>query len=141
MMTEQGKAIHDLHDHLTSPNASLYLWKTIIAFENYPFQTSGRGSRLGVSFTYSVSRSGGAGGRHYAGTNVDGYGNELWITISSTGEKLKKSISRSTVDLAYQRAVEMCGVVKGPKALGIPGAGSYLFPVLVQFGVIKQGGA
>jgi hypothetical protein len=67
---------------------------------------------------------------------VDGYGNELWII--QNGEK-KKSISRSTVELAYSRAKEMNGIVKGPKALGIPGAGSYLYPIFVKIGVIKNG--
>ena len=86
-----------------------------------------------------MSRSGGTGGRHYDGAEVEGYGNELWV-VTATGEK-KKSISRSTVDLAYTKAMEMDGTVKGPKALGIPGAGSYLYPMLIRFGVIKQGEA
>ena len=77
------------------------LWECICLFEGYPFQTSGRGSREGVKFTYTVSRSGGAGGRHYDGENVDGYGNEIFIT---TAEGVKaKSISRSSVELGYKR--------------------------------------
>lgn len=58
---------------------SVLLWKAIIAFEGYPFTTSGRGSRPGVKFTYTVSRSSGNGGRHYSGASVDGYGNEIWL--------------------------------------------------------------
>lgn len=58
--------------------------------------------------------------------------NEIWITVNS--EKREKSISRSTVELGYKKAREM-GVVRGPKALGLPGAGSYLWPVLVRLGV------
>ena len=58
-----------------------------------------------------------------------------------TKKKLKKSISRSKINLAYQRPAEMNGTVKGPKTLGIPGAGSYLYPMLIRFGVIKQGEA
>ena len=126
------KAVEELKTHAGIPDESLYLWKAIIAFENYPFKTSGRGNRKGVRFTYTVSRSGGAGGRHYNGAGVDGYGNELWIVAN--GEKREKSISRSTVELGYKKAREM-GVVKGPKALGLPGAGSYLWPVLIRFGV------
>jgi len=126
------KAVEELKTHAGLPDESLYLWKAIIAFENYPFKTSGRGNRKGVRFTYTVSRSGGAGGRHYNGAGVDGYGNELWIVAN--GEKREKSISRSTVELGYKKAREM-GVVKGPKALGLPGAGSYLWPVLIRFGV------
>jgi len=126
------KAVEELNTHAGFPDELEYLWKAIIAFENYPFRTSGRGSREGVRFTYTVSRSSGAGGRHYSGASVDGYGNELWIVAN--GEKREKSISRSTVELGYKKAREM-GVVKGPKALGLPGAGSYLWPVLIRFGV------
>lgn len=117
---------------------SLCLWRCVIAFEGEIFTTSGRGSRSGISFTYSIPRNPSAGGRHYAGTSVEGYGNELWISrTGEAGEKLKKSISRSTVDLAYRRAIEMDGVVTGLKKPSIPGAGSYLYPMLIQFGVIK----
>ena len=106
--------------------------------------STGRGQRPGVAFSYTVSRSGGAGGRHYEGAEVEGYGNELWVTTnpnSSDTRRLKKSISRSTVELGYKRAREMGGVVKGPKALGLPGAGSYVFILLREFGVIKEQGA
>lgn len=115
-----------------------WLWEKIIELEGTTFHTSGRGARPGVEFTFTVSRSTGAGGRHYAGDAVDGYGNELWIITLPSGERHKKSISRSTVELAYSRAKEMDGIVKGPKALGIPGAGSYLYPVFVKLGVIKN---
>ena len=123
---------------------SLWLWKKVIEHEGETFTTSGRGQRPGVSFSYTVSRSGGAGGRHYDGAEVEGYGNELWVTINPNSpdtRKLKKSISRSTVELGYKRAREMGGVVKGPKALGLPGAGSYVFILLREFGVIKEQGA
>lgn len=127
-------AVSDLHDHLFLPDASLYLWKTVIAFQAYPFHTSGRGSREGVKFTYEVSKSGSAGGRHYEGEQVEGYGNEMWII--KNGQRAEKSISRSTVDLALRTALEK--EIKGPKALGIPGAGSYLYPMFVRFGVITS---
>lgn len=119
------------------------LWRCVVAFEGYTFHTSGRGSRPGVSFSYAVSRPGGAGGRHYEGAEIPGYGNELWVTTNPGTEeetKLKKSISRSTVELGYQRAAEMGGDVKGPKALGIPGGGSYVWAMLVRFGLIKKQG-
>lgn len=123
---------------------SLWLWKKVIEHEGKTFATSGRGQRPGVAFSYTVSRSGGAGGRHYEGAEVEGYGNELWVTTnpnSSDTRKLKNSISRSTVELGYKRAREMDGSVPGPKALGIPGAGSYVFILLREFGVIKEQGA
>ena len=127
-------AVINLQTHLDLPDASVFLWRCVIAFEGYPFSTAGRGKdKTGaVKFKYKVSRSGGAGGRHYDGESVEGYGNEIFIT--SGGEQLKKSISRSTVDLALKRAQEK--EISGPKALGLPGAGSYLYPVLIRFGVI-----
>ena len=90
------KAVEELKTHAGLPDEMEYLWKAIIIFENYPFKTSGRGSREGVRFKYTVSKTSSSGGRHYDGTEVPGYGNELWI------EGKEKSISRSTVDLAYR---------------------------------------
>ena len=127
-------AVAELRTHLGLPDESLWLWKAVIAFENYPFQTSGRGSRPGVKFKYTVSRATGAGGRHYDGETVPGFGNELWVT--SGGEQLKKSISRSTVDLALKKTREK--EITGPKAMGIPGAGSYLFAMFKRFGIINH---
>ncbi len=70
------------------------------------------------------------------GSGLLGHG---WIIRD--GQKADKSISMSTVDLAYKKAVEMAGKVSGPKSLGIHGVGSYLYPMLIRFGVIKQGEA
>ena len=126
-------------DTLKSDLSSLNLWKAIIAFENYPFTTSGRGSRPGVKFTYTVSRSSGNSGHHYSGASVDGYGNELWITVN--GEKREKSVSRSTVDLALKNALEEQGregVVSGPRKLGVPGVRSNLYSLFLRFGVIRD---
>ena len=134
---KRRKAVDELQTHLRFPDQSVWLWKAIIAFQSYPFTTSGRGSRPGVKFTYDVSEVGGAGGKHYSGVSVDGYGNELWIIRD--GQKAEKSISRSTVDLALKTALEMGGSVSGPKKLNTPGAGSYLYPMLIRFGVIKKG--
>lgn len=85
------KAVEELNTHAGFPDELEYLWKAIIAFENYPFRTSGRGSREGVRFTYTVSRSSGAGGRHYSGASVDGYGNELWIVANGVNAKMDLS--------------------------------------------------
>lgn len=133
------KAVSDLHDHLFLPDASLYLWKAVVAFQSYPFHTSGRGSREGVKFTYEVNKSTTGGGRRYEGEQVEGYGNEMWII--KNGQKSEKSISRSTVDLALRTALTVQaqeGFVSGPKKLNVPGAGSYLYPMLVRFGVINS---
>ena len=64
----------------------------------------------------------------------------LWLGIKSDRyirqEIIQKSISRSTVELGYRRAREM-GSVKGSKALGLPGSGSYLYPILLRFGICR----
>ena len=130
------RAVKELNAHLSLPDASVYLWKCVVAFHGYPFTTSGRGNCAGTKFTYEVSKSGSAGGRHYEGEQVEGYGNEMWITTLPDKVRKEKSISRSTVDLALRTALEK--EIKGPKALGIPGAGSYLYPMLIRFGVINS---
>ena len=114
---KRKKAVKELQEHLCE---SVRLWRAVIAFENYPFHTAGRGSQPGIAFTYTVSREGKAAGRHYRGETEEGYGNELWIIRD--GEKSKKSISRSTVDLAYRNALaeqEREGYVAGPRRLGV----------------------
>ena len=128
------KAVSDLNMHLHLPDVAVYLWKAVVAFQGYHFTTSGRGNRPGVKFTYEVSKSGNAGGRHYEGKAVEGYGNEMWIITLPDKVRKEKSSSRSTVDLAQRTALEK--EIKGPKALGIPGAGSYLYPMFIRFGVI-----
>ncbi len=119
-------AVEELQNHLDLPDVSEYLWKCICVFENYPFKTAGRGKehKNATKFRYTVTRATGAGGRHYAGVDVPGYGNEIWI------EGKEKSISRSTVDLAYRNGrveQESCGCVSGPRKLGVPGSRSYLY--------------
>lgn len=133
-------AVAVLREHRGESDELLYLWRAVIAYEGFAFTTSGRGSRPGVEYKYEVSSPGGKSGRRYSGVDVGGYGNELWIIVD--GERRGKSISRSTVDLAYKNGLALMeaeGAVKGPKALGIPGAGSYLYPVLLEFGVIVAG--
>ena len=130
-------AVEELQGHLDLPDELDYLWKAVIAYENYPFTTSGRGKKHtgATKFKYSVTRSTGAGGRHYAGVDVPGYGNEIWI------EGKEKSISRSTVDLAYRNGraeQESCGFVSGPRKLGVPGSRSYLYAMFLRFGVITS---
>ena len=72
-------AVEELKDAVKCGDWSLELWKAICLFAGYPFSTSGRGGRGGVKFKYSVSAAPSAGGRHYEGETVDGYGNEMWI--------------------------------------------------------------
>ena len=130
-------AVEELILHIDLHDVSEYLWRCICLFENYPFQTSGRGKehKNATKFRYTVTRSTGAGGRHYAGVDVPGYGNEIWI------EGKEKSISRSTVDLAYRNGraeQESCGFVSGPRKLRVPGSRSYLYAMFLRFGVIMS---
>ena len=121
-------------------NQSLALWQLIIDHEGTNFKTTGRGTRPGVEFTYEVSRTSRAAGRHYSGQSVPGYGNELWI-VTAEGERKKKSISRSTVDLAYRNALEeqeRSDFVSGPRKLGVPGVRSNLYAMFLRFGLIKD---
>ena len=86
-----------------------------------------------MEYAYQVTRRGSSGGRHYEGESVQGYGNELFIV--QNGEKKEKSISRSTVQLGFQKYVEVLkedGSVTGPKKLGVFGA-SYLLPLFQRF--------
>lgn len=46
-----------------------------------------------------------------------------------------KSITQATVFMAFRKAMELGGVVAGPKKLGTFGA-SYLYPVFVRIGII-----
>ena len=88
-----------------------------------------------MKFRYSISRNPGNGGRHYVGEAIEGYGNELLI------DGREKSISRLTAELALKNALEIQakeGRVSGPRKLGVPGAGSYLYAMLQRFGVINN---
>ena len=128
-------AVEELQVHTDLPDVAEYLWKCVCLFENYPFKTSGRGKDHSgaTKFRYTVSRSTGAGGRHYSGVDVPSYGNEIWI------DGREKSISRSTVDLAYKNGREeltRCGFVSGPRKLGVPGCRSQLYAMFLRFGVI-----
>ena len=52
-------AVINLQTHLDLPDASVFLWRCVVAFEDYPFTTAGRGKdKTGaVKFKYTVSRS------------------------------------------------------------------------------------
>ena len=135
------KACEELKTHLGLPDETLYLWKAVIAFEDYPFKTLGRGKEHtgAVKFKYRVSRMPSSGGHHFAGASIDGFGNEMWVRTDD-GEQ-EKSISRSTVDLALKNALEeqkQHGCVSGPRKLGVPGSRSYLYAMFLRFGVIEE---
>lgn len=138
---DRERTLSELREH---PDDLECLWKAVIAFENFTFETVGRGRNHtgAVKFRYVVSRNPSAGGRHYAGTAVEDYGNELWIYLAkdvSEEHPRTKSVSRSTVDLAYRNArnIQQCeGRVSGPRKLGVPGSRSYLYAMFLKFGII-----
>lgn len=139
---ERKKAVQQLQAAISTGTVDeqrLSLWKAICLFQNYTFTTTGRGKEKkgAVKFKYTVSAPGSAGGRHYEGEAVPGFGNEMWI--STGGEQKKKSISRSTVELALKNALEEQkreGFVSGPRKLGVPGVRSNLYAIFLRFGVI-----
>ena len=81
------------------------LWEAVTHYAGFPFHTA-----KGLKFTYTIR------------------GNEMFV------DRKDKSITRATVELAYQKAIRK--TITGPKQLGTFGA-SYLYPMFVRFGVIK----
>ena len=90
------------------------LWDALIAWQGEEFLTA-----KGLAFTYTIRerRDGALGG-------------EIFIS------RKEKSITQSTVFMAFHRAMELGGVVTGPKKLGTFGA-SYLYPVFIRLGIIR----
>ncbi len=83
------------------------LWQELIYLQGCLFSTS-----KGLDFTYKIK------------------GGEMFV------DRKEKSITKATVMKAYQKVVELDGLVKGPKQIGTFGA-SYLYPVFVKMGLIK----
>ena len=81
------------------------LWDAVDLYADFPFHTA-----KGLKFTYTVK------------------GNELFVN------RKEKSITRATVELAYQRV--QGEKITGPKQIGTFGA-SYLYPLFVRFGIIE----
>ena len=104
------------------------LWNCIVAYAGEKFTTSGRGETHAgaVEFEYSVKKS----------RRTGEYTDELIISSRDTG----KTVTRSTVELGFRNALKLMedeGCVRGPKALGIPGAGSYLYAIFLNWGIIE----
>ena len=58
-------------------------------------------------------------------------GNEMFI------DRKEKSITKSSVLLAFQNLVKQGGIISGPKKLGTFGA-SYLYPIFMELGWIVE---
>lgn len=109
-----NEAVHAIAELLKSNIAQNELsdavWKAIEVFQGYQFETY-----QGLCFTYSVK------------------GYEIFV------DRKDKSITKSSVDIALMKAVELQGNVSGPKKLKVFGA-SYLYPIFIRFGIIKTEG-
>ena len=98
-----------------SPEQDDALWDALIALQGETFYTA-----KGLAYTYLIRerRDGAIGG-------------EMFIS------RKEKSITQSTVFVAFHRALELGGDVEGPKRLGTFGA-SYLYPVFIRLGIIRK---
>ena len=94
-------------DTSTYSEEELHLWEKLQQLQTYTFHTT-----RGLEFTYHIT------------------GNELFI------DRKEKSITRSTVNMAYKRALQL-GKVSGPKKLNTFGA-SYLLPIFLELGVCSR---
>lgn len=101
---------NEIQSRVEPEEMEMQLWNTLLLFQEYPFHTS-----KGLKFTYSIK------------------GNELFVT------RKEKSITRSTILMAFQKALSLEGIVSGPKKLGTFGA-SYLYPIFMRIGVVRQKG-
>lgn len=93
------------------PASQELLWDILLLFQDQVFYTA-----QNLDFVYTIK------------------GNEMFISRKG------KSITRSTVNLAFQKALDLQkkGLpVSGPKKLGCFGA-SYLYPVFIRTGIITS---
>lgn len=82
------------------------LWTMLLYLQGCVFLTA-----KGLKFTYKIK------------------GGEMFVNRKS------KSITQATVFMAFHKAMELGGIVAGPKKLGTFGA-SYLYPIFLRIGVI-----
>jgi len=93
------------------------LWQAVMAFQDYPFKTV-----TGLPFQYTLK----------TGKNGE-WTKELWI---DRREK-SKSLSWSSVVLAFKNSRKTTEIVKRPKALGDIRGISYIYPILWRLGLIR----
>ena len=83
------------------------LWNALLMYQGYTFHTI-----KGLKFTYHIK------------------GNEMFVN------RKEKSITKATINMAFQKAVELGSEATGPKKLGTFGA-SYLYVIFGRIGVIR----
>ena len=95
-------------NNLTIESSFDDLWSCMLLFQSYTFYTARK-----LEFSYVIK------------------GGEIFV------DRKKKSITRSTVKMAWQKVKELDGIVSGPKKLNVFGA-SYLYPVFLEFKIINK---
>lgn len=93
------------------------LWAAIVAFQDHTFLTAS-----GLPFSYTIRQ-----GRNGSLTH------ELWINRRENS----KSLSWSSIRIAFEKAITMEGPIKRPKAIGDIRGISYIYPILWSFGLIE----
>ena len=104
--------------HIVASEEDEHVWKQVMELAGTTFTTA-----KGLEFSYHIKR------------NRQG---ELLGEL--VFDRKKKTITRATLLLAYQKARELQraeGCVSGPKRLGVFGA-SYLYPIFLRMGVCSQ---
>ena len=107
---ERKKKCLEFRDNLSTLTDSEQedaLWSMLIYLQGCVFLTA-----KGLKFTFKIK------------------GGEMFVNRKT------KSITQATVFMAFRKAMELGGVVAGPKKLGTFGA-SYLYPIFVRLGVIR----
>ena len=102
------RVIESFQENMDSIQREDILWDAIVKFAGYPFFTMKK-----LKFTYHVS------------------GYEIFVT------RKEKSITRSSVNMAFQKAIDLERNVTGSKKLGTFGA-SYLYAIFQRIGVINN---
>ena len=102
------KAFMDKMSSMDDNEAEIALWELLEAHQGCVFHTA-----KNLRFRYKAK------------------GDEIFI------DRKKDSITRATVNMAFHAALELDGNVSGSKKLGTFGA-SYLYPIFVRFGIIKN---
>ena len=110
---EQQKVLATLRQNCVEET----LWSAIAAFQNYPFRTAS-----GLPYQYKLK------------IGKDGtYNKELLIDRRENS----KTLSWSSIKMAFQNCRQISGIVKRPKALGDIRGISYIYPLFWKFGLIE----
>lgn len=97
---------------LNEEGQEAFLWDTLSRLSHVSFETSGRGDKGGVPFSFEIR------------------GREMFI------DRKEKSLTYATMMMAFRKAKQL-QYVKGPKMLGTFGA-SYLYPIFLKLGICQR---